>query len=94
MTLSGVHIRWWMRVPDKLWFGGWTQVYEGVQMIDTVFLKGLQEASIKKFVPQGEKFDPNLHNAMFELPAGRPLPRERSARRRSCARGWEEENAR
>jgi len=44
-------------------------VYEGVQMIDTVFLKGLQEASIKKFVPQGEKFDPNLHNAMFELPA-------------------------
>ncbi len=33
-------------------------------------MQGLEAAKIKKFVPAGEKFDPNLHAAVFEIPAG------------------------
>ena len=31
-------------------------------------LKTLEKHGVKKFTPQGEKFDPNLHQAMYEVP--------------------------
>ena len=34
----------------------------------------LEKHGVKKFSPQGEKFDPNLHQAMFEVPDGDAAP--------------------
>ncbi|WP_163279742.1 nucleotide exchange factor GrpE, partial [Enterobacter hormaechei] len=31
-------------------------------------LKTLEKHGVKKIEPDGQKFDPNLHQAMFELP--------------------------
>jgi molecular chaperone GrpE len=42
---------------------------EGVELTERELLKVLEKHGVKKFEPQkGEKFDPNLHQAMFELP--------------------------
>jgi molecular chaperone GrpE len=40
---------------------------EGVELTERELLKALEKHGVKKFSPQGEKFDPNLHQAMFEL---------------------------
>lgn len=37
---------------------------------DTSPLQGLRSVDIAKFSPLGEKFDPNMHNGAFEMPAG------------------------
>src|SRR5204862_2503248 len=41
---------------------------EGVELTERELLKVLEKHGVKKFEPMGEKFDPNLHQAMFELP--------------------------
>jgi molecular chaperone GrpE len=41
---------------------------EGVELTEREFLKTLEKHGVRKFVPQGEKFDPNRHQAMFEVP--------------------------
>ncbi len=41
---------------------------EGVEMTERELLKSLDNAGVKKFNPEGEKFDPNKHQAMFEIP--------------------------
>src|SRR3984885_6570065 len=41
---------------------------EGVELTEREFLKALEKNGIRQFSPQGEKFDPNLHQAMFEVP--------------------------
>jgi molecular chaperone GrpE len=41
---------------------------EGVELTERELLKTLEKHGIKKFEPLGEKFDPNLHQAMFEVP--------------------------
>ncbi|MEL6752267.1 MAG: nucleotide exchange factor GrpE [Pseudomonadota bacterium] len=41
---------------------------EGVELTERELLKALDKAGVTKFNPQGEKFDPNLHQAMFEMP--------------------------
>lgn len=41
---------------------------EGVELTERELLKALTNAGVTKFNPEGEKFDPNLHQAMFELP--------------------------
>ena len=41
---------------------------EGVEMTEREMLRGLESNGVKKFNPEGEKFDPNLHQAMFEIP--------------------------
>ncbi len=48
---------------------------DGVELTERELLKVLEKHGVKKFEPQGEKFDPNLHQAMYEvadpaLPAG------------------------
>ncbi len=41
---------------------------EGVELTEREMLKALTNAGVNKFNPEGEKFDPNFHQAMFELP--------------------------
>eukprot|EP00281_Chroomonas_sp_CCMP1168_P001520 CAMPEP_0206271650 /NCGR_PEP_ID=MMETSP0047_2-20121206/33549_1 /ASSEMBLY_ACC=CAM_ASM_000192 /TAXON_ID=195065 /ORGANISM="Chroomonas mesostigmatica_cf, Strain CCMP1168" /LENGTH=268 /DNA_ID=CAMNT_0053700441 /DNA_START=13 /DNA_END=819 /DNA_ORIENTATION=+ len=43
-------------------------VYEGMEMTERIFLKGLENMHISKYDPMNEKFDPNLHQALFEMP--------------------------
>ncbi|HZS62918.1 MAG TPA: nucleotide exchange factor GrpE [Xanthobacteraceae bacterium] len=48
---------------------------EGVELIERELLKALERNGVRRFDPSGEKFDPNLHQAMYEvqddsLPAG------------------------
>jgi molecular chaperone GrpE len=40
---------------------------EGVELTERELLKSLEKNGVKKFSPQGEKFDPNLHQAMYEI---------------------------
>src|SRR6186997_168750 len=41
---------------------------EGVEITERELLKALERNGVKRFDPQGEKFDPNLHQAMYEVP--------------------------
>jgi len=41
---------------------------EGVELTQREMLRGLQGNGVKKLSPEGEKFDPNFHQAMFEIP--------------------------
>lgn len=41
---------------------------EGVELTERELLKSLEKNGVKKFSPQGEKFDPNVHQAMYEVP--------------------------
>jgi molecular chaperone GrpE len=41
---------------------------EGIEVTERDFLSRLTRHGVKKLEPQGEKFDPNLHEALFELP--------------------------
>lgn len=41
---------------------------EGVELTERELLKALEKNGIRKIEPQGEKFDPNLHQAMYEVP--------------------------
>ncbi|HEY5795179.1 MAG TPA: nucleotide exchange factor GrpE [Bosea sp. (in: a-proteobacteria)] len=41
---------------------------EGVELTERELLKTLERHGVRKIDPQGEKFDPNMHQAMFEAP--------------------------
>ena len=41
---------------------------DGVELTERELKKALEKHGVKKFEPMGEKFDPNLHQAMFEMP--------------------------
>jgi molecular chaperone GrpE len=41
---------------------------EGVELTERELLKALEKNRIQKIEPLGQKFDPNLHQAMFEVP--------------------------
>jgi molecular chaperone GrpE len=41
---------------------------DGVELTERELHKALEKHGVKKFEPVGEKFDPNLHQAMFEIP--------------------------
>ena len=47
---------------------GFTTLVEGVEMTERSMLSTLERHGVKKLEPQGEKFDPNFHQAMFEVP--------------------------
>jgi molecular chaperone GrpE len=40
---------------------------EGVELTERELLKVFEKNGIKKLEPEGEKFDPNMHQAMFEI---------------------------
>jgi molecular chaperone GrpE len=41
---------------------------EGVELTERELFKALEKNGVRQFTPQGEKFDPNRHQAMFEVP--------------------------
>jgi len=41
---------------------------EGVELTERELLKALEKNGVRQFTPRGEKFDPNVHQAMFEIP--------------------------
>ena len=41
---------------------------EGVELTERELLKALEKNGVRQFTPQGQKFDPNVHQAMFEVP--------------------------
>ena len=41
---------------------------EGVELTERELLKVLEKHGVKRFDPHGAKFDPNLHQAIFEVP--------------------------
>ena len=41
---------------------------EGVELTERELLKVMENHGIRKFDPQGQKFDPNLHQAMMQVP--------------------------
>ena len=45
-----------------------TALLDGVELTERELLKVLEKHGIKKFEPQGEKFDPNQQQAMYEVP--------------------------
>lgn len=47
---------------------------EGVELTERELLKTLEKNGVKKFSPQGEKFDPNVHQAMYEVPTADQPP--------------------
>ena len=52
---------------------GTKALLDGVELTERELSKVLEKHGVKKFEPLGEKFDPNVHQAMFELPdASRP----------------------
>jgi molecular chaperone GrpE len=52
---------------------GTKALLDGVELTERELIKALEKHGVKKFEPLGEKFDPNLHQAMFEIPdASRP----------------------
>jgi molecular chaperone GrpE len=43
-------------------------LYEGIQMTDDGLTKAFGKNGLKKFGASGDKFDPNMHEALFEYP--------------------------
>jgi molecular chaperone GrpE len=41
---------------------------DGVELTERELIKALEKNGVRQFTPQGEKFDPNLHQAMYEVP--------------------------
>src|SRR3954466_14715575 len=41
---------------------------DGVELTERELIKAMEKHAVKKLEPQGQKFDPNLHQAMFEIP--------------------------
>jgi len=41
---------------------------EGVELTERELVKVMEKHGIKRFDPQGQKFDPNLHQAMMQVP--------------------------
>jgi molecular chaperone GrpE len=46
---------------------GVKSLLDGVELTERELLKAMEKQNIRKFDPQGEKFDPNLHQAMVEV---------------------------
>ncbi|MER0236674.1 nucleotide exchange factor GrpE [Fulvimarina sp. MAC8] len=47
---------------------GLTALIEGVEMTERGLQASLEKHGVKKLDPEGQKFDPNFHQAMFEVP--------------------------
>jgi molecular chaperone GrpE len=47
---------------------GLKALIEGVELTERSLLNALEKNGVKKFAPSGEKFDPNFHQAMYEIP--------------------------
>ncbi len=48
--------------------GGLKALVDGVEVTERSMISALERHGVKKLAPEGEKFDPNFHQAMFEIP--------------------------
>ncbi len=48
--------------------GSLKALIEGIELTERGLMRALEKHGIKKIEPRGERFDPNLHQAMFEVP--------------------------
>jgi molecular chaperone GrpE len=48
--------------------GAFKDLIEGIDLTERDLLKALERHGVKRLDPQGQKFDPHLHQAMFEVP--------------------------
>ncbi len=48
--------------------GPFKALMEGVDLTERDFLKNMESHGVRKIVPEGQKFDPNMHQAIFEIP--------------------------
>ena len=48
--------------------GAFKGLLEGVELTERDLLKTLERHGVKKLEPMGQKFDPHVHQAMFEIP--------------------------
>jgi molecular chaperone GrpE len=48
--------------------GAFKGLIEGIDLTERDLLKTLERHGVRKLDPQGQKFDPNVHQAMFEVP--------------------------
>lgn len=58
-------------IPDDMRAGadaGLTSLIEGVDMTERSMLSALERHGVRKIDAEGQKFDPNFHQAMFEVP--------------------------
>jgi len=58
-------------VPQELRESGdasFKALLEGVEMTERAMLTALERHGVRKIEPEGQKFDPNYHQAMFEVP--------------------------
>jgi len=58
-------------VPEEAKTGGdpgFKALFEGVDITERSMLATLERHGVKKLAPEGEKFDPHFHQAMFEVP--------------------------
>src|ERR1700730_3682226 len=47
---------------------GMKALVDRVEFTERELLKALEKNGVRQFTPQGEKFDPNVHQAMYEVP--------------------------
>jgi molecular chaperone GrpE len=40
---------------------------EGIELTERELMKALEKSGVRKFSPEAEKFDPNVHQAMYEM---------------------------
>ncbi len=60
---------------DRLAMDDKTQRFlEGIELTERELLSVFQRHNIRKLQPVGEKFDPNFHQAMFEVPTAEKPP--------------------
>ena len=43
-------------------------LYDGLKMTETILLQTLKKHGLERFDPKGEQFNPNLHEATFQMP--------------------------
>ena len=48
--------------------GAFKTLIEGIELTEKEMLRSLEKHGVKKLNPMGERFDPNFHEALFELP--------------------------
>lgn len=48
--------------------GAFKGLIEGIDLTERDLLKTLERHGVKQIEPKGQRFDPNLHQAMFEVP--------------------------
>ncbi len=53
---------------------GLKTLVDGVELTERALLKSLEKNGVRRFDPKGEKFNPNLHQAMYEVPDGTVAP--------------------